>query len=165
MYNHDMKSALHLCIGVAAIVTIAACASREVEKDLKIVDVHTGWYDLGVVDGQNKLVPSISLKLENVSQEEIANVQLNAVFRRVGEQQTWGDHFVRGIGREPLAPGAETGSLVLRSPRGYTGSQSRLAMLENKEFVDAKVDIFGKHGSRTWQKLGEFQMDRQLLTE
>jgi len=27
------------------------------------------------------------------------------------------------------------------------------------------VEIFGKHGSRTWQKLGEYQIDRQLLTQ
>jgi hypothetical protein len=38
-------------------------------------------------------------------------------------------------------------------------------MLQNREFVDAKVDIFGKQGSRTWVKLGEFQIARQLLTE
>ena len=41
--------------------------------------------------------------------------------------------------------------------RGYTGRQPRLQMLQNKEFVDAKVEIFGKHGSRYWQKLGEFK--------
>ena len=53
----------------------------------------------------------------------------------------------------------------LRSERGYTGDQSRLQMLQNKEFIDAKVEIFGKHGSRLWVKLGEFKIDRQLLTE
>jgi hypothetical protein len=38
-------------------------------------------------------------------------------------------------------------------------------MLQNREFIDAKVEIFGKHGSRFWVKLGEFKIDRQLLTE
>jgi hypothetical protein len=27
------------------------------------------------------------------------------------------------------------------------------------------VQVFGKHGSRTWVKMGEYQIDRQLLTE
>ena len=50
---------------------LAACESREVEKDLKIVDVHTGWYDAGMIaGGQNKLVPSISLELQNISDRE-----------------------------------------------------------------------------------------------
>jgi hypothetical protein len=150
-----------MTIGLLAV----ACGSREVEKDLVITDIHTGWYDAGIVDGQNKLVPSITLRLQNVSSEAIARVQLNAVFRRVGEAQEWDAHFVRGIGPDGLAPGAKGEELVLRSERGYTGQQSRLDMLKNKEFVDAKVEIFGKHGSRNWVKIGDFPIDRQLLTE
>jgi hypothetical protein len=163
VYNSAMLTRLAACLAVALIVT--GCGTREVEKDLTITDVHTGWYDLGIVDGQNKLVPSISLKLQNVSPEEIARVQINAVFKRMGEDKEWDSHFVRGVGPDGLAPGATGSELVLRSERGYTGSQSRLQMLQNKEFVDARVEIFGKHGSRFWVKLGEFTIDRQLLTE
>jgi hypothetical protein len=54
---------------------------------------------------------------------------------------------------------------VLRSTLGYTSSQSRAQMLQNREFVDAKVNVFGKHGSRTWIKMGEYTVDRHLLTE
>jgi hypothetical protein len=38
-------------------------------------------------------------------------------------------------------------------------------MLQDKEFVDVKVDLFARHGSRTWAKIGEFQIERKLLTE
>jgi hypothetical protein len=158
--------ARRLPLALAAALAVAACESREVEKDLKIVNVHTGWYDAGILQGgQNKLVPSISLELQNVSEREIASVQLNAVFRRLGEQESWGDHFVRAIDTNGLAAGGTTKPIVLRSTFGYTGSEARLRMLQNKEFVDAKVEIFGKHGSRTWAKMGEFPIDRQLLTE
>ena len=158
--------ARRLALALAAALTVAACESREVEKDLKIVNVHTGWYDAGILQGgQNKLVPSISLELQNVSEREIASVQLNAVFRRVGEQESWGDHFVRAIDTNGLAAGGTTKPIVLRSTFGYTGSEARVRMLQNKQFVDAKVEIFGKHGSRTWAKMGEFPIDRQLLTE
>jgi hypothetical protein len=159
-----MKSRLTACIVLVLLAT--GCRAREVEKDLAITDVHTGWYDIGIVNGQNKLVPSISLKLKNVSPDEISRVQLNAVFKRLdGENKEWDAHFVRGIGPNGLAPGATGEELVLRSERGYTGNESRLQMLQNKAFVDAKVEIFGKHGSRFWVKIGEFQIDRQLLTE
>ena len=147
------------------LLVIAGCTSREVEKDLRVVDVHTGWYDLGIVDGQNKLVPSISVKLENVSQESISNVEFQGIFRLVNEDKTWGDHYIRAIGRDGLAAGQTSSLLVMRSPRGYTGPESRLKMLEHKDFVDAKVTLFGKHGSRQWVKMGEFPIDRQLLTE
>jgi hypothetical protein len=158
-----MSTRLTAC--VVLVLLVAGCRSREVEKDLAITDVHTGWYDAGVVGGQNKLVPSISLKLRNVSPEQIARVQINAVFKRLGEDKEWDAHFIRGIGPDGLAPGAKGSELVLRSERGYTGQQSRLQMLQNKEFVDAKVNIFAKHGSGYWKKLGEFKIDRQLLTE
>ena len=70
-----------------AALFLTACESREVEADLEIVGVHTGWYDTGGVPGSvNKIVPSISLELENVSDRDIASVQLNAVFRRIGEE-------------------------------------------------------------------------------
>jgi hypothetical protein len=158
--------ARRLALPLVALIVLAACESREVEKDLKIVDVHTGWYDAGVIaGGQNKLVPSVSLGLQNVSDRDIASVQLNAVFKRIGEDTAWGEHFIRAIDTDGLKAGSTSGNIVLRSSLGYTGSQSRIQMLQNKDFVDARVEIFGKHGSRTWVKMGEYQIDRQLLTE
>ncbi len=167
-YNAAMRAratsvGILICLWVA--LTAAGCTgTRFVEKDLKLVDVKTGWYDAGVVDGQNKLVPSITLKLQNVSAESINRVQVWAVFRRANEDKTWGEHFVRAIGSDGLEAGKTGGALVLRSTLGYTGSQSRQQMLQNREFVDAKVNIFGKYGSRTWAKMGEFTVERHLLT-
>ena len=164
MYNRDM--ARRLALPLLAALLLTACESREVEKDLRVVDVHTGWYDVGVQqNGENKLVPSISLGLENISARDIASVQLNAIFKRVGEEQSWGEHFIRAIDTNGLATGSTVRNIVLRSNLGYTGSEPRLQMLQNKEFVDARVEVFGKHGSRNWVKMAEYPIDRQLLTE
>ena len=153
------------CLALLAAVAIAACESRDVTTDLKIVDVRTGWADTGLVEGgMNKLVPSVSLKLQNVSSRDIASVQVNGVFKLVGEDKPWGDHFVRAIDSNGLRSGASTEAIVLRSPRGYTGIEARQAMLKNSQFVDARVEVFGKHGRRTWAKMGEFQIERRLLT-
>ena len=155
-----------LALALLAALLLTACESREVDKDLQIIDVNTGWYDAGVQkDGNNKLVPSVSLGLRNVSDRDIASVQLNAVFRRVGEGEAWGEHFIIAINSGGLAVGATTQPIVLRSTLGYTGTDPRLQMLQNREFVDAKVEIYGKHGSATWVKMGEFQIDRELLTQ
>jgi len=153
---------------VAAALLVAGCGHNfDVEKVLTITDVHTGWYDAGIQDGKNKLVPSISLKLQNTSGEPVESVQVNAVFRLVNDPKSvWGEHFAMAIDRDGLPAHATTpGNLVLRSNLGYTGTESRLQMLHNSEFVDARVEIFDKHGSRTWQKLGEFPIERQLLTQ
>ena len=133
---------------------------------LEPVEVVTGWYDQGIVEGNmNKLVPSITLKLRNKSEDALRGVQINAVFRRINETEMWGEHFGWAVQRDPLAPGGTTNQLVLRSGLGYTGEQPRLQMLQNREFVDAKVEIFLKQGSRVWAKLAEFPIERKLLTQ
>jgi hypothetical protein len=167
MYNHSMSAhhypAVLLSVVLAAV--LAGCQSREVEKVLKVTNVETGWHDAGIIDGQNKLVPSVRFNLQNVTAEPIESVQVNAVFRQVTEDLAWGDRLIRGVGSEGLAGGATGGTLIVRSPRGYTGIQSRAEMLKNKDFVDVKVDLFDRHGSRTWPKIGEIQIERKLLTE
>jgi len=148
-------------------LVLAAC-NRSIDPTtvLEPMDVVTGWYDAGLIEGGlNKLVPSISLKLRNKSNEPVRLVQINAIFRRVGEAEMWGEHYGWAMQREPVPPGATTPDLVLRSDRGYTGEEPRMQMLQNKEFVDAKVEIFLKQGSRVWAKLAEFPIQRQLLTQ
>jgi hypothetical protein len=133
---------------------------------LEPLDVVTGWYDAGIVEGNmNKLVPSISLRLRNKSAEAVRSIQINAIFRRVGEAEMWGEHYGWAIQRDPLPAGESTKELVLRSGLGYTGEQPRMQMLKNSEFVDAKVEIFLRQGSKVWAKLAEFPIERQLLTQ
>ncbi len=148
---------------------MAGCSAHvDLPKALAVSSVTTGWYDAGIVPSpegeKNKLVPSISFALKNVSQGDINSVQINAVFKRVGEEEEWGSAWVKGVGYDGLKPGASTASMVLRCPLGYTGLQPRAQMLTNKDFIDARVFLFGKHGSDAWTRLGEFRIQRQLLT-
>jgi hypothetical protein len=148
------------------VVTLGCARGPEPTKALIATDVVTGWYDAGIVEGNlNKLVPSISLKLRNSSESSLRSVQINAIFKRGSEPEMWGEHFGWAVQRDPLAPGGVTRDLVLRGGLGYTGEQPRLQMLQNKEFVDARVEIFLKQGSRVWAKLAEFPIERQLLTQ
>jgi hypothetical protein len=167
MYNSRMtRHTTELLIVCVATLLLAGCRSREVEKDLRLTEINTGWYDVGIVDGQNKLVPSVSFKLKNVSEEPISRVQMMAVFHGVDEpEKAWGDSMIRGIGADELVPGAEGGRLVIRSPFGYTGTDARVVMLKHSQFVDATVSVFGRHGSRNWTKLGDFPIQRTLLTK
>jgi len=154
-------------VAVLALFSSNCGASVEAVAALEPIDVVTGWFDDGLVVGQkNKLVPSVTLKLRNKSGEPLKSIQINAIFRRVGEQEMWGEYFGWAIPRNPgLAAGAETQPMVMRSALGYTGTQTRMQMLQNKEFVDAKVEIFLKQGSKVWAKLAEYPIQRQLLTK
>ena len=151
---------------LAAALSVSCGASEAAVAALEPIDVVTGWYDDGIVEGQkNKLVPSVTLKLRNKSDQSVRSIQINAIFRRVGEQEMWGEYFGWAIRGEPLAAGATTNQLVMRSMLGYTGEQPRMQMLQNTNFVDAKVEIYLKQGSRVWAKLAEYPIQRQLLTQ
>lgn len=153
---------------VVILLAAAACggsARQPITKLVEPVDVKTGWFDAGVENGMNKLVPTAMLSLKNVSAEPVANVQLNAVIRRAGETEEWGGAFTKVIGTEGIAPGARTKPIILRSNLGYTGIEPRAQMLKNRQFVDASVQVFAKHGGDQWVKLGEWPIARDLLTQ
>ena len=156
-------------LALLALLTLLATScggpTPPLDKVMRVDDVVTGWFDAGVTDdGKNKIVPSISLKLTNTGNEPTDAIQLNCIFRRVGDPAEWSTAVVRAVDSNGLAPGATSQPIVVRAPQGYTGVQPRAQLLDNKLFIDAKVEVFGKHGSATWVKLREFRIDRQLLT-
>jgi hypothetical protein len=148
------------------LLVLAACGSKvNPIQVLEPVEVTTGWFDAGIENGKNKLVPSVQLKLRNKSDAPIDGVQIEAIFRRVTEKEMWGEHYGWAVRNEPLAPGASTAELVMRSRLGYTGDQPRMQILQHSDFIDAKVELYLKKGSQVWAKLGEFPIERQLLTK
>lgn len=133
---------------------------------MKVLDVSTGWFDAGIVNGQNKLVPTITFTMKNLSNQSLPVLQANVLFHRVSDPKIeWGAGFLSVNGSQGLGPGAATRPLTVKSNLGYTGSdQTRLEMLQNKAFVDATVQVFAKYGSAQWVKVGEYPIARQLIT-
>src|ERR1700704_3541617 len=106
-----------------ALVSSAGCAPKvDLTKGLEVTILNTGWFDLGIVNGQNKLVPSVTFSLKNVSEKKLSTLQVNALFRRVTENDEWGSGFLTAAGSDGLAPGASTQPLTIKSPLGYTGN-------------------------------------------
>ena len=164
MHMRHLKRLPLLCLFVAA-SACGAGASEPINELVQPVEVKTGWFDAGVENGMNKLVPTVTLTLKNISSQPVANVQLNAVIRRVGESEEWGGAFQKVIGSEAIPPGGSTKPIVLRSTLGYTGIEPRAQMLKNSQFVDAHVQVFAKHAGNQWTKLGEWQIAREMLTQ
>lgn len=154
------------CLAIVVSLAGVSCGTPvDLTEGLEVVDVSTGWWDVGVVNGQNKLVPSISFKFKNVSSEQLQTLQANVLFRRAGEEAEWASAFVRVTGTEGLAPGGLSTEHTVNSQKGYTGSEPRQQMLQNSQFVDAHVRIFAKYGSTQWQPVGDFPVTRRLINQ
>lgn len=147
-----------------AALSIGCGPGVDLAKALQVLDVSTGWLDAGRVNGQNKLVPSVSFTLKNVSDQPVTALQANVLFQRVTDPEEWGSGFLQVTGSEGLSSGATTKILTVKSQLGYTGTEARADMLRNSHFVDANVRILGKAGSGQWTLLGEFPIERRLIT-
>lgn len=164
----DMARTSKPLLAALTLLILSACGGtgqQPITELVQSVDVRSGWFDAGVENGMNKLVPTIMLTLKNVSRAPVANIQLNAVVRRAGETEEWGGAFMKVIGTQGIPPGGSTKPIVLRSNLGYTGIEPRVQMLKNRQFVDAHVQVFAKHGGNQWVKLGEWPIARELLTQ
>jgi hypothetical protein len=135
----------------------------DLSRALRVEGVVTGWYELSATDALIKLVPAVSFKVKNLSDQKLGTLQVNAVFRRVDQQDEWGTGFLTLAGSEGLPAGAATRTFFVASPLGYTGSESRFDMLKNSHFVDAKVQVFAKYASTKWVPVGEYAIARQLI--
>jgi hypothetical protein len=143
----------------------AACAPPvDLAKNLEVVDAKTGWSDAGITeDGQNKLVPFLSFKLKNNSDQKLAVLQVNAMFRPQKEEKEWGSRFQSVAGSEGLAPGATTSVITLTSDHGAKGTDPRATIMKSPYFVDARVQLAVKYGSTQWVRVAEFPVAHQFV--
>ncbi len=151
---------------VAALVS-GACGGANVDltKALKVGDVTTGWFDAGVVDGKNKLVPSVSFTVTNAGDRSLDALQVYTVFRFLNETEELGSSLVVLRGKDALGPSATSKVIVARGTWGFTSEEPRAQMLMHTAFKDAKVEIFAKYGAPNFVKLTEVTLKRQLLTQ
>ncbi|HEY6212418.1 MAG TPA: hypothetical protein VIW45_09045 [Vicinamibacterales bacterium] len=150
---------------LAGVLLSAGCGPPiDLAQGLHVDVVNTGWYDMGIVNGQTKLVPMVTFTLKNASPRRLGALEINALFRRIESKDEWGSGFLVVNGSTGLVSGATSEPITIKSDRGYTGSdQSRQEMLHNSHFVDAKVELFGKYGSAQWTRLGEYPVERKLI--
>jgi hypothetical protein len=165
-----MRITIARACAVAALtlaVAAAGCGAPEVDvaKVVKMGEMTSGWFDVGIVDGQNKLVPSASFTVVNSGTEKLSGLQVFAVFRFLGETEELGSGLVVLRGNDALAPGAVSKPITMRANWGFSGLQPRSEMLTHSQFKDARVEVYAKLGPKPFAKIGEAQIARQLLTK
>ena len=161
-----MKSGRLSLLTLALIPLLASCAKEvDLKQALQVADASGGWYDAGVVDGKNKLVPSVTFRLRKGSEADLSNVSINALFRAAdgAESQLDNDVFLQNIEFQ----GDQTSIVTARSENGYTAEppQSRAEMLKHSQFRDMRVQVFVKAGASQWVEVGRIDVPRTLITQ
>ena len=158
-----------MLIALAASGAVAASCNRSVDikDEIEVVDTSSGWYDAGIVEGKNKIVPSVTFRLKRKGAADVAGVALNVVFRHPAPaganlEEDWDEVFIQ---RADFRGADQTEALTVRTEKGYTGDppQSRLEMLKNSHFRDVRARIYAKYSSSQWVEIGAVDVQRQLL--
>jgi hypothetical protein len=159
-----IRSRLALPVLAMWLTLSASCAEVDLAKAVSVVEVFSGWYDFGVVDGENKLVPSISFKLQNVSDAPLGRMSLLVSFWPQGADGELDSKEVVGIGSEALPAGQSAGPILVRSDIGYKTPGARAELFNHSLFKDFVVKVFAKRGGK-FTPLGEFTVERRIIPQ
>lgn len=156
--------ALRILLVCLALVSAGCSKPVDLKQALQVTDVSTGWFDAGIVDGRNKVVPRVTFKLKKAPGADVSWVALNGVFSAVDGQPSDLDDDIY-VQRVDFT-GDETAPITIQGKTGYTGDppQSRADLLKHTMFRDMKVKVFVKQSSAQWVQLNETPIVRQLLT-
>ncbi|HET7218300.1 MAG TPA: hypothetical protein VFJ02_09630 [Vicinamibacterales bacterium] len=155
------------CVLPAALAATASCSPTvDLKQTLQVTDINGGWYDAGIVDGKNKLVPTISFRVRKPADVKLRSLSLNVIFKRVSadkkEEEDLDEVFLQTV---EFSEGNATPLLTVRPEHGYTGDapQTRAEILQHSQFKDARAVVFAKQSSTTWVDLLRQDIPRVLL--
>jgi hypothetical protein len=158
MTGHSWRT---LAVGLA-LVSSASCGPRIDLSTLAVTDTFTGWYDNGVKDGKNHLVPSLSFRLQNKGEVPATYVQLTVSFWMQGDDGEYDGREVSGIGDVAVPPGGSTEPILVRANHGYTLEQPRAELFTHSGFRDVTGRVIAKRDGRL-VRIAEVQIDRRLI--
>jgi hypothetical protein len=156
-----------------AAIAAAGCSKPvDLKQALQVTDTVTGYHDAGVVDGKNKIVPSVTFRLKKSTDDSLRPLSLNIAFKKLPPagtavppgspaEEDWDEKFVQSVPFE----GNQTAPLTFQASAGFTADppQTRADMLRNRYFQDVRVHIFAKHSASQWVEIASLDIPRQLL--
>lgn len=158
-----------LGIAVAAVAHFTGLWETKSPEDLEgafeLVDVETKWVEKTYQPWPPKLVlvPAISFKIKNISEEPLKYVYVNANFKFRDDVAILGDGFIQAIGAEPLMPGDTSKIILLKSTHGIDGQN--LEHFKSSPFFQSKivdVKVFAKSQGSQYIPVGEWEVSKNI---
>lgn len=142
---------------------LKSMSSEELEAAIEITDVDTKWMEKYYQPWPPKLilVPTISFRVKNTSDQPITYVNFNAVFRFKDENENLGDAFMAAIRNTPVEPGEKSDVILLRCNYGVEG-KSVNDFRTNPGWQTAAVKLFARSKGSPYIPLGEWDVSRKI---
>jgi hypothetical protein len=146
-------------------LTASGCAQVNLKTALEIQELSSGYHDAGIIEGgRNKLVPSFTFRIKNISDASVNSVDMVILFwgEQYGEPMELDEVLINAINSGGLAPGALSEPIVVRSKQGFSLEQARAELFSHNLFRDTTAKLFMKRGGNI-VPFGEFVTERRLL--
>ena len=150
-----------LAVGLVLALS-ASCGARVDLSTLEVTDTFTGWYDNGIKDGKNHLVPSVNFRLKNNGNTPASYVQLTVSFWFKGADGEYDAREVTGISDTPVPPGGSSEPILVRANYGYTLEQARADLFTHSMFRDVTARVIAKRDGRL-VRIAEVDIDRRVI--
>ncbi len=166
-----MKKALLLAIITLAVLALAllqmkcgkAPSTDELKTYFEVLDMKSKWVEKYYQPWppKLKLVPTISFRVKNVTDQSLSYVYFNAIFKEKSEAQNLGDDLHSAFGRNPLRPGEVSDEIFMKSNFGVEGKN--LAHFKNNPaWKPVTVKLFVKVKGSRYALLGEWDISREI---
>jgi hypothetical protein len=160
---------------MALVAGLWGCSAPvDLKQALQVTDATAGYSDAGIVDGKNKVVPTVSFRLKKSVADSLRPLSINVSFKQLPQAGTavapgspaesdWDEVFVQSVPFE----GEQSAPLTFKAKNGYTGDppQSRADILKHRLFQDVRVHVFAKHSASQWVEIATLDVPRQLLAQ
>lgn len=168
-----MKRYLFLIILIAVVVVVfiilqqagllRTVTTKELESSMEIVDVETKWMKKVYQPWPPKLtlVPAISFRVKNVSDEPLRYINFNANFRFKADYENLGDCFLAAIRKDPVMPGELSDRILLKSNYGVEG-KTLASFKDNPQWKTVMVKLFTQSKGSQYVLLGEWEVSRKI---
>lgn len=152
-----------LAASIAVVAGTAACRAVDLSKALTVEPVLSGYYDDGLLDGWNHLIPDLTFRIKNTGATPIsAGIRLTVNFWFTADADGENDSIVLPPIEKRLAPGDETVIFQARAPHGFRLEGPRADLFSHSGFKDMTAKIFAQsHG--VLYRLGDFPIDHQII--
>jgi len=149
-------------VALGSALAALSCTPPDPKQYIEVVDFETYWVVDSTMGDRVFLAPAARVEIRNHSDRACPAIQATAVFRRVGEEETWGSDFQQVTrSGESLQPG-ESVVFVVKSDGRYHSDASPERFFEHELFVDARVNLFLRVGSSGLVPFAEAVVERHV---
>jgi len=148
---------------VALVIAPAACGPAiDIQQSITVTDVISGYYDNGLKDGWNYLMPSVTFRLANSAAAKLTGLELTVAFWQEGKDGEWDSVLLQRIGDDTIPANGKSEAVTVRGTVGYRLEDVRNNLFTNSKFLDVTAKVFARRGGRIYP-IGNVKLEHQIL--